>query len=136
MKYFVVAGIAGRGFVVSVDANSAGVAEHAVLDLLPIENGFEFCQAFSKDEIGTDTFLSKALLPNMETISLKGLAELCGEYMVWEDKRKDVADRISSIGCKELALRKQIEALHSARTNLVLESRAIETELNKVFATR
>lgn len=103
MVYMVV--VNGK-WIISVEAESALGAEHKILDTL---NGIEGAQAFTAEELNTDTF--KWFLENGETISYSGLHELSENYTdccrALADRRegeKAVADEIAR-------LEKQLEEL-------------------------
>jgi hypothetical protein len=68
MKFIV---IVNQKYLVTVEANTHGGAEHVILDT--VYYGIKTCQAFTVDEIVTDTF--KALAENCETISYAEMLE-------------------------------------------------------------
>lgn len=103
MKYMVVV---NQKFIVAVEANTNGGAEHMILDTL---DGIEVAQAFTAEELNTDTF--KWFLENGETISYRGLHMLSENYT---DTCRALADKQE--GAKAVAdeiarLEKQLEEL-------------------------
>lgn len=82
MKYVV---IVNQKYLVSVEANTHGGAEHKILD--NIYYGIETCQAFKLEEMVTDVF--KALAQNCETISYAEMLQKSKLY-------KETLDNIES----------------------------------------
>ena len=77
MMYLVVV---NQKYIVSVEANSNGGAEHRVLDAF---DGIWTAQAFMMSELGTDTF--KHYAETCETISMSELEAKCNGYKrAWE----------------------------------------------------
>ena len=68
MKYIV---IVNQKYLVTVEANTHGGAEHKILD--NVYYGVETCQAFTIAETSTDIF--RALVENAETISYTEMLE-------------------------------------------------------------
>lgn len=76
-KYLVVAIVAGKNYLVNVEATSNYKAEHEILDRGVCGRhsyGVEGAQAFGKDELNSDTFKWMAL--NSKTVSMTELMEI------------------------------------------------------------
>ena len=83
MKYFVQV---NRNMMISLEAETALRAEHAILDM----DGIQYANAFDTDAMKTDTF--RGALLGCNTISLDELAQLSGDYTkAWQavGKAKD-----------------------------------------------
>ena len=83
MKYFVQV---NRNMMISMEAETALRAEHAILDL----DGIQYANAFDNDAMKTETF--RGALLGCNTISLDELAQLSGDYTkAWQavGKAKD-----------------------------------------------
>lgn len=87
MKYFVVA---NQKWIVSVDANSAGAAEHAVLDVV---DGIQYAQAFTGKELSTDTF--QHFFENGTTVTIDELLNISAEYTEAVKKCKACAEQFA-----------------------------------------
>lgn len=111
MKYLV---IVNRGrYIVTVDALSAGGAEHKVLD--PFE-GVREAQAFTLEEAGGDTF--RWLARDAETVSLQELGNISRtRASLWDaasDASQEHADAWERIEALRAQLAEAIEAEHAA----------------------
>lgn len=71
MKYMVQV---NRNMMVSIEAESALRAEHAILDM----DGMQYANAFDVDMMGTEAF--RGALMGCNTVSLDELHQLSGEY--------------------------------------------------------
>lgn len=76
-KYFVVF---NDKYLVSVEASSAGAAEHRLLDLVPVEGLVKCCQAYSQKELYTEGFVTR--LNECETLSYDEFTTKAQKYMV------------------------------------------------------
>lgn len=79
-KYLVVV---NQKFLVSVEAETNGGAEHRLLDLIPIEGAIRSCQAFSLDELKTEFF--RVLVKDCKTISEDEFRCKCESYKKLSD---------------------------------------------------
>ena len=93
-KYMVVAKVAGKNWMVGVDANSVCAAEHMILDAGVCgrhEYAVEAAQAFGSDDMKTDYFVTCALLAN--TTSFDEIMKLINErnkQIVAKDEAEDL----------------------------------------------
>ena len=71
MKYLVQV---NRRYLVSIEADSALAAEHALLDL----DGVAYANAFDSDLLNTDTF--RGVLLDCDTVSLDEISTMSGVY--------------------------------------------------------
>lgn len=97
MKYIV---MVNQKYLVSVEAESAGGAEHKILD--NVYYGIETCQAFNMKELGTDFF--RGCAESCETISYSELFNKSRYY-------KEISDDIEREKDKIACYTKQIEDL-------------------------
>ena len=108
MKYMVVV---NKKFIVSVEAISAGGAEHVILDRF---SGIRGAQAFTAEELKTDTFAY--YFAHCETISLNELEKLSDAYeaeyhklSVALDKRDEIEAQIAELKLKMAELKNKLE---------------------------
>lgn len=97
MKFIV---MVNHKYLVSVEADTCGGAEHKILD--NVYYGIETCQAFTLEELSTDFFRNFA--ENCETISISELYNKAQEYKRLQDEKEAEKDMISEY-------RKKIEDL-------------------------
>ena len=97
MKYIV---MVNQKYLVSVEAESAGGAEHKILD--NVFYGINTCQAFTLKELGTDFF--RCCAETCETISY---VELFNKALKYKETSEAIAKEEENIAC----YRKQIEDL-------------------------
>ena len=119
MKYLVVV---NRKYIVSVEANSAGGAEHKILD--GIHYGIETCQAFSPAETGTDMF--KWFLETSETISMDELMERGKRYA---EKLENITYLSADLAKKEKEIAKLAEHVETIKKEL----KHCQYEINGIF---
>lgn len=108
MKYIV---IVNQKHLVTVDANTHGGAEHKILD--DIFFGIETCQAFTIEEMTTDTF--KALAENCETISY---AELKEKSKTYEETLTEIEKTKDKIENREKEVQEYLIKLDKAKADL------------------
>lgn len=110
MKYIV---IVNEKYIVTVDAETHGGAEHKILD--GAGEAIKSCQAFSLQELATDTFV--ALASEAKTISLRALKGLIEDYLTEEKKQKELEELIEESKKKiskwEGLIKKEVENLNS-----------------------
>lgn len=99
MKYIV---MVNQKYLVSVEAESAGGAEHKILD--NVFYGIKTCQAFTLKELGTDFF--RGCAERCETISY---SELFNKAVEYKEVSEAIAREEENIAC----YRKQIEDLRN-----------------------
>lgn len=102
MKYAV---IVNQKFLVTVEANTHGGAEHKILD--NVYYGIETCQAFTIDEMTTDVF--KALVENCETISYDEMVKRSKDYKATLDEIKEDNEMVEKYTKQLNELYKEIE---------------------------
>ena len=100
MKFIV---MVNQKYLVSVEANTNGGAEHKILD--NVYYGIETCQAFSPEEMKTEFF--RSCFEECETISYSELFDKAKEYKRLQDEKEAEKDKIAKY-------RKQIEDLQEA----------------------
>ena len=88
MKFLVV--VNGK-YMVDVEANTHGGAEHIILD--DFHYGIEQCQAFSMKELHTDTF--KHFAEGCETIGREQLMLKCEKYKHFLDEKTNEEFKVS-----------------------------------------
>lgn len=106
-KYLVVV---NQKYIVKVVAESAGGAEHAILDNI---DGIQYAQAFTAKELTTSTF--EYYLDTCSTISYAELKQIAADY---EATRKDVAAAKEELRKREAELEAAREALDLAQANV------------------
>ncbi len=102
MKFMVVV---NQKYLVNVEANTHGGAEHKILD--DIHYGIETCQAFTFEEMTTDTF--KALAENCETISYDEMVKRSKDYKATLDEIKEDNEIVEKYTKQLNELYKEIE---------------------------
>lgn len=107
MKYMVVV---NQKFIVAVEANTNSGAEHMILDTL---DGIEVAQAFTAEELNTDTF--KWFLENGITISHRELHELSANYTNACKEWADMVDEETAVVHEIASLEKKLEGLRNLR---------------------
>lgn len=110
MKYMIIAEVNGKDYLTKVIAESAGNAEHMILDLSICGKhtyGVTACMAFDSELMKTDTFVYSAI--DAEPISFEALKEIIDKRNA-EIKRKDEAeDAIEAIKKQMKDLQERLE---------------------------
>lgn len=102
MKYVV---IVNQKYLVSVEAQSHGGAEHKILD--NVYYGVETCQAFTIKEMATDIF--RALAETCETISYDEMLKMGELYKETLDEIKENEIKVENYNKQITELYQQIE---------------------------
>lgn len=109
MKFLV---IVNQKYLVNVEANTHGGAEHIILD--NVYHGIKTCQAFTIAETITDTF--KAMVENCETISYGEMLEKSKLYQetlnnlerakkIAKNEKEQINDLLQQIELRKESLR-------------------------------
>lgn len=126
MKYVV---IVNQKYLVSVEANTHGGAEHKILD--DIHYGVETCQAFTIEEMRTDTF--KALVENCETISYAEMVKLSEVYKATLEEIKEDNKMIEEYTKQLNELYKEIELAKDNMKICLHNVEIAELELKEIW---
>lgn len=126
MKFLV---IVNQKYLVTVEANTHGGAEHKILD--NIHYGIETCQAFTIAEMVTDTF--KAMVENCETISYDEMVKRSELYKETLDEIKDDNERIEKYTQQLNELYKQIELAKDEMKTCLHNVEIAELELKEIW---
>lgn len=108
MKFAVVV---NQKYLVMVEAQSHGGAEHVILD--GIYYGVETCQAFTIDEMTTDVF--KAFATECQTISYEEMLSKAKAYKETQDK---IENQKAEIKEYEKALNVLLREIDNVKSNL------------------
>ena len=123
MEKFIV--IVNNKYLVMVEANSHGGAEHRILD--DIYYGIEACQAFTLKETSTDTF--RALAAHCETISFKEMQAKAKEYKTELDYEAEAKKALEENKARIEALEKELVALRNGSE--MLQRNVVLSEQNR-----
>lgn len=104
-KYIV---IVNQKYLVMVEANSHGGAEHRILD--DIFYGIETCQAFTLKETSTDTF--RSLARACETISFTEMQEKAKAYKAELDYEKEAKQAMADDVARRVEIEKELARLN------------------------
>lgn len=126
MKFMVVV---NNKYRINVDANTHGGAEHKILD--DFYYGIEQCQAFSMDELTTETF--KYFAEHCETISANELMEKCETYKKYLDEKFEEEQKVKEYSERILKLKKELQLLESNRQTCQFNVVTITNNIAKVF---
>lgn len=126
MKYVV---IVNQKYLVSVEANTHGGAEHKILD--NVYYGVETCQAFKIEEMATDTF--KALAENCETISYDEMVKRSEVYKATLNEIKEDNEMIEKYTEQLNGLYKKIELAKDNMRICLHNVEIAELELKEIW---
>ena len=126
MKYIVVV---NQKYLVSVEANTHGGAEHKILD--NIYYGVETCQAFAIEEMATDTF--RALAENCETISYDEMLNRSKLYKETLDKIKENKTKVEEHNKHITELYRQLELVKDEMKTRLHNIEMAELELKEIW---
>lgn len=118
MKFMV---IVNQKYLVTVEANTHGGAEHKILD--NVYYGIQTCQAFSMSELSTDIF--KSLAEDCETIGYSELFDKAKEH-------KKTIEEIKAENDKIAAYKKQIEAMEKRMAEIKSEIKISEENIENL----
>lgn len=124
-KYIV---IVNWKYLVSVEANSHGGAEHRCLDLC---YGIETAQAFSKADLKTEFFRDNAI--QCETISFTELASKSAEYKNALDYVEECKKYMNEASAEIARMLKEVEKLRNGNQNLMQNIDQTEKELKAIL---
>lgn len=110
-KYIV---IVNHKYLVSVEANSHGGAEHRCLDL---HYGIQYAQAFSRDDLRTEFFRDNAI--DCETISFAELTSKTEAFKAAVEYENQVRNAIEETNNRIQKLLNDIEFLKESKESLV-----------------
>lgn len=101
-KFFV---IVNQKYVVSVEAQTSGGAEHVILDLLPLDNtlckfggGITSCQAFSERDMKTECFVE--MVKDCNTVSLSEFVNMCETFKKHVKEFNSYLDEVIAVNKK------------------------------------
>lgn len=126
MKYVV---IVNQKYLVSVEANTHGGAEHKILD--NVYYGVKTCQAFTIEEMSTDTF--KALAENCETISYDEMLEKGKVYKETLDAMRENRANAEEYNAQVQELYKKIELAKDNMRSCLHNVEMAELELKEIW---
>lgn len=126
MKFMVVV---NNKYMVTVEAKTHGGAEHKILD--DFYYGIEQCQAFSMEELNTETF--KYFAYHCETISANELMGKCETYKKYLDEKSEKEFAITDYTEQILRLEKELELLQSDRITCRGNLEVLKNKMAKVF---
>lgn len=126
MKFMV---IVNNKYMITVDANTHGGAEHKILD--DFFYGIEQCQAFSMDELNTETF--KYFAEHCETISANELMEKCETYKKYVDEKQETEQKVNDYTKRIQALENELKLLNGNKITCLANIETIKNNIAKVF---
>lgn len=133
MKYFV---IVNQKYLVTVDADTAGGAEHKILD--DIYYGIKGCQAFNTKELKTDAF--RDMVENCSTISFNELLEQSKLYKTTLDYIDELTHKCSKCDDKILynnemitKCKSNIEEAENDKLDLKLRIKELHNKLSQII---
>ena len=126
MKFLVVV---NQKYIVNVDAQTHGGAEHVLLD--DLHYGIDTCQAFSADELKTDTF--QYFMGKCETISMNELMRKAEKYKKYLDDKEEEERKVKEYTELINKLETELLAIRSNRNDCLHNIKGISTNLVAVF---
>lgn len=127
-KYLV---IVNQKYLVSVEANTNGGAEHRVLDLFPYPSVIHSCQAFSQESMKTEFFSNSAI--NCETISYSELVSRADHCKQLRDE-ESILDNVISQGSAEIeTLREKLVELENSISHSRILKDAVASSIQDIL---
>ena len=118
-------------YLISVEANTHGGAEHRILDLCPYEGAISCCQAFSKKDLRTDTFA--AMAKDCETISFKEFISIVNRYEENLKKLKGIVVELEQLHKEKKFLQESIKTKELTIAAKETEYKFAYDSLNGIF---
>lgn len=111
-KFMIIAKVNGIDYLTKVEAETAAVAEHKILDLSYCgkhDYGVTACMAYDADAMKTDTFICNAI--HAEPVSVEALVTII-------DKRNRRIQKLDEAENRLAEIEKQMKALEEERNGL------------------